>query len=356
MARAKLKILFLLEGVTIPASRFRVLQFLEHFEAAGVEATTWFGYGPEYNRMASTPYGAAYKLGARLRRVAGAPLAATHDVVFVQRPALPFTALPEAIVAGLNPRVLFDFDDNLKVNGAGEEVPSRTQTFERLIALSAHVIAGNGFLAGQAGAAAKTTIIPTVLDAQKYAPGPSRFEREEGPVIGWMGTAGNFPSVRTVLPALERTLEANPKAIARFVSNARLPELEGHPQVEQIAWRADEEVEQLRAFDVGLMPLEDTVLTRGKCGFKMIQYMSVGVPVVASAVGANVEIFEGSGAGELMAPGEDWGEALGRAVERTEGARREVGEAGRTRVLERYSVRGVLPKYLDLFDALAARR
>jgi glycosyltransferase involved in cell wall biosynthesis len=355
LGRAKLKILFMLEGVTIPASRFRVLQFLEHFEAAGVEATTWFGYGPEYNRLARTPYGAVYKLGARLRRAAGAPLAATHDVVFVQRPSLPFTAWPEQVVAGLNGRVLFDFDDNLKVDGAGAEVPSRARTFERLVALSARVIAGNAFLADQADAPEKTTVIPTVLDAQRYAPGPSRFAREEGPVIGWMGTSGNFPSVRTILPALERTLAAHPRAIARFVSNARMPELEGHPQVEQIAWRADEEVDQLRAFDVGLMPLEDTVLTRGKCGFKMIQYMSVGVPVVASAVGANVEIFEGSGAGSLVAPGEDWGEALGRAVGRPEGSRREVGEAGRARVLERYSVRGVLPEYLGLFDALAAK-
>ncbi len=95
--------------------------------------------------------------------------------------------------------------------------------------------------------------------------------------------------------------------------------------------------------------LDDTELTRGKCGFKMLQYMAVGVPVLSSAVGANIDLFEGSGAGLLVAPGDDWGARLLELV-----AQRnrfpQLGEAGRAHVVQRYSVEAVVDDYVRVFE------
>ena len=344
----------LIEGVTVPASRFRALQFIAPLRARGVEITVRHGYGPLYNRMARTSMGTPYKLATSLRRVVGGLDAGRFDVVFVQRPALPFTPLPEQLIAAINPRVVFDFDDNLFINAAGQPEPTRERTFRAIVAASRHVICGNQFLAAQAARPETSTIIPTVLDTDRYTPGRSALASDARVLLGWMGTAANFRSLRLVLPDVLDALARHPDARFRLVSNGSLPELADHPQVEQVAWRADQEVDQLRAFDVGLMPLEDTITSLGKCGFKMIQYMAVGRPVIASAVGANVEIFEGSGAGALVAPGASWADALDAVIEATPAARDAQGQAARAHIVAHYSVSGVLDAHLNILECVAA--
>ena len=170
---------------------------------------------------------------------------------------------------------------------------------------------------------------------------------------GW-GTAGNFPFLRTVLPQLLELLSARPNALLRLVSNQRFGPLEGHPQVEQIAWTKASELGHLRAFDVGIMPLDDTPLTRGKCGFKMIQYMAVGTPAVAADVGANRDIVPGPGHGaKLVAPGE-WTQALVEMLDASScSPRPRMGAAARARIEANYSILGVLPRYLELFRQVA---
>src|SRR5690606_7265729 len=153
-----------------------------------------------------------------------------------------------------------------------------------------HVVAGNAHLANLARAPHKTTIIPTAVDTDTYRPPPER--NHNMPVtIGWMGTSGNFASLRTALPAVLEVLSARPRVRLRIVSNAPIEELFGRKQVEQVEWSRKRELELLQSFDIGLMPLEDTEITRGKCGFKMLQYMATGSAVASSAVGANVEIY-----------------------------------------------------------------
>src|SRR5690606_15523920 len=132
-----------------------------------------------------------------------------------------------------------------------------------------HVIAGNRYLADLANSPAKTTVIPTVVDTDVYRPiedvSPAR------PVtIGWMGSSGNFGSLRLIVPAVVKVLEALPNVRFRIVSNAPFHELQGVPKVEQIPWSRDREIALLQSFDLGLMPLENSEATLGKCGFKMI--------------------------------------------------------------------------------------
>lgn len=345
-----MRVLFLCEGESIPATRFRVGQFIPHFEDHGLSCEVRFGYGADYARQ-SARFGGVYKLAWRARRVAFAADADEFDVVFIQRPTFPQTALAEELVNWLNPRTIFDFDDSLWIGPGGVESKARRRGFDKTVDMCAHLIAGNDFLAKEAGHPEKTTVIPTVIDAARYVPG--MITNPQGIVIGWMGTAGNFPFLEAAVPSLKTVLAKYPEAKLRLVSNAEFLPLKEHPQVEQIRWQATTEIKLLQSFDIGLMPLIDSALTRGKCAFKMIQYMSVGRPVVVSAVGANQDVFgDGTKPPGRILSGFDWGDALSELIEDAS-LRQAMGECGRERVEAFYSVRAVLPRYLEIFHAIA---
>lgn len=333
----------------MPASRFRVGQFLDHWRAAGIECDVRYGYGDRYNSLVGTRIAAPYKLLSRLKRIPYAADADEFDLVFVQRPALPQSAAPERLLNWLNPNTIFDFDDSL-VHGPTQQVePNRVRTFQAIIDSCRHVIAGNRYLARTADAPQKTTIIPTVIDTDAYVPARRRSDTK---VVGWMGTAGNFCMLDFLIEPLRALHERRPDITIRLVSNAPYKPLEGLEHVEQIRWSKDRELELLQSFDVGLMPLEDADVSRGKCAFKMIMYMAVGTPVVVSAVEANVDVMGDVDAGRVMPTFADWDIAIEELIDNPD-LRARQGAAGRARVETEYSVASVVPKYLTLFERLA---
>lgn len=344
-----MRILFLCEGETIPASRFRVAQFLPYFEEHGISCDLRFGYGINYSSN-SARFGGLYKLLSRARRVAFAADADEFDVIFLQRPTFPHSAIGETLVNWINPRTLFDFDDSLWIGPSGKPSLLRSTAFRSAVRGCAHIIAGNEFLATFANHPEKTTVIPTVIDASRYV--PSTKDRDESVVIGWMGTSGNFPFLEDIVPSIRKTLEKYPHAKFRIVSNSDFKPLLSHPRVEQIRWQSDTEIPLLQSFDIGLMPLTDSDLTRGKCAFKMIQYMSVGRPVVVSAVGANRDVFgcNSPPPGRMVSTFE-WEDPLSELIEDAR-LRKILGENGRERVERNYSIAAVLPIYLRLFEKL----
>lgn len=343
------RVLFLTEGPESPGSRFRCLQFFTHFERLGFECVAGFSYDQRYNDVFERPWAPAYKLAGRLRRMALLLADRRADLIVLHKTTLPMSGLPEWLRSMSKTPLVFDFDDAIYLGPGGTPQPSRRAAFERVVSVADHLIAGNRHLADVAGQPQRTTIIPSVVDTALYFPGPAR--RRDELVIGWMGTASNFPSLRMALPSVLAVVERLPRARVRIVSNGELPELANHPRVEHWRWNAEGELRALQSFDVGLMPLEDNELTRGKCGFKMIQYMAVGVPVLASAVGANLDIFASSNAGALVAPGEDWGRALEALLARRDEFA-QLGAAGREHVDAKYSVCSVVEKYREIFERL----
>lgn len=350
-----MRILFLTEGTTVPASRFRVGQFLPYFRDRGLECVVRAGYGDHYNQIAPTPLGTPYKMSKRLLRIIRSVDAAAFDVVFLQRPAVPHTPLPEQLIHRLNRRTIFDVDDAIFLNADGTANQRYEHTFSTIVDEVCHVICGNDFLAQAAAAPQKTTIIPTVIDCERYSPATDRqkyLADDKELIIGWMGTAGNFKSLDLVVPALRQVLDKHENTRFRVVSNARFKPLADHPQCESIPWSADAEIDLLRSFDIGLMPLLDIPVSYGKCGFKMIQYMAVGTAVVSSSVGANIDIFEGSGAGFLADNTAEWVQALELLINDAL-KRRRCGESGRQHVLKNYSIRSVIDQYMALFEEVA---
>ncbi|QED28704.1 glycosyltransferase family 4 protein [Microvenator marinus] len=342
-----MKILFVTDGIHTPASRFRCSQFFEHFEKSGIEVDIRYGYGAAYNDAINRPYALAYKAIGRLRRAYHQLFYKDADLIFLQRTAFPHSGLVEEVGSMRDVPIIFDFDDSLFVNGKGEFSARRGVAFATAVRVSNHLIAGNRYLANQAGRLDKTTIIPTVIDTEMYRPRIAPKSNAKI-VVGWMGTAGNFPFLESLVPELRLLLDRRSDVIVRIVSNRVFKPLAGVERVQQIQWSPQLEVDWLQSFDIGLMPLVDSPLTRGKCAFKMIQYMAVGIPVVVSPVGANLEVFESKESIGFMPTGE-WFEALDALVDDTS-LRRRMGAAGRERAVAEYSIESVLPRYLNLFE------
>lgn len=350
-----MRILFLTEGTLAPSSRFRVLQFLPHFEREGIECDVVPGYGPRYNELAKSRLAAPYKLYARSQRFVRSWTRPRPDLLFLQRPILPFTPLPEHLLTMRDIPSVFDVDDAIFYAPDSSDSARRWQTFRYCVRRASHYFAGNAFLAEQGGAPEKTSIMPTVIDTDRYHPGVSTLRRPGEVVIGWIGSATTTRYLDQVLPALQRVRDRYPQVRVRVVSAQMPPHLAAEERFEFIPWSLDGELDALHSFDIGIMPMEQTRVSLGKCGFKMIQYMAMGTAVVADPFGANAEIFEGSGAGALASSPDEWTAALSQLIEDTE-YRRQCGENARAHAEARYSIRAVLPRYLAHFERLHAAR
>lgn len=352
-----MRILFVTEGTHAPSSRFRVQQFIPHFEAVDIQCTVAAGYGPRYNAIASTRWGAAYKLAARSKRFVQGLDAARYDILFVQRPILPFSPLPEEVLTRINPRMIFDVDDAVFLGANSQTSPRRRQTFERCVELSTHYIAGNDFLAQNGGCLNKTSVIPTVIDTDLYRPAKrtqANTMDDETIVIGWIGSRTTVRYVDQVLPALRELRDRYPQVVVRIVCSHMPEHLSAEERFEFIPWTKEGEITAIQSFDIGIMPMEDTQISQGKCGFKMIQYMATGIPVVSSPVGANASIFQGSNAGALATTQQEWIDALADLLDDRD-YRQNCGADAREHAVAHYSVRAVLPRYLSLFQAVAKR-
>jgi glycosyltransferase involved in cell wall biosynthesis len=176
-----------------------------------------------------------------------------------------------------------------------------------------------------------------VVDADRY---PAAALAGKPPVLGWIGspaTAHYLAPIAGVLARVQRRTGARVRVIG--VDASALPGVDA----ESVAWSEAGEGEVLASLDVGLMPLTDTPWERGKCGYKLIQYMACGLPVVSSPVGAALDIVEANESG-LFADGDAaWEAALERLVTDPD-ARVRMGERGRERVRTAYSLAVQAPR------------
>jgi glycosyltransferase involved in cell wall biosynthesis len=162
-----------------------------------------------------------------------------------------------------------------------------------------------------------------------------------------VGHADNLCYLRRLEPVFGALARRFPGLVLRVVCSE--PYESGALPVENVPWTLEQEVCNLRAMDIGLMPLEDDPWTRGKCGYKALQYMAVGVPVVCSPVGMNVEIIHEGENGLLAADGSDWERQLARLIESAE-LRQRLGAAGRRSVKEQYSLAVLAERLAEMLN------
>lgn len=348
-----------------PSQRFRVEAFLPYLRDHGVDVEySWILDAGEvrdfYGRkgVGAKARVAVRALFRRLASLVPRPWCSPFDVVLVQREAhFLFGAWSERIAAKRAP-VIFDFDDAIWIPAVSEgnrrfSFLKNVKKVPEVIALAHTVVAGNDHLADYARTLnSNVHMVPTCVDTERYRPVPRRSG--EPVVIGWSGSASTVAHLRLIIPVLRRLREKYGERI-RF-------KIVGDPgfAVEDLgirgeAWSVDTEVQSLQAMDVGLMPLPDDAWALGKCGFKALTYMAVGVPALISPVGVNVKIVQDGRNGFTPANDEEWVARISELIEDAE-LRRRIGDAGRKTVEEGYSLHRWSDTILGLIREAANRR
>jgi glycosyltransferase involved in cell wall biosynthesis len=335
------------------STRFRILQWA----SALADANFTLQLEPFYPASASRlvhgrRFGIAtllMLLRASLRRIRLLlRLSASADVLLIHRELFPL-GWPVLLnrLRRFRGAILYDYDDAMFLpqrRGRGLlERLERLDTPARLMAMSHVVLAGNPFLAEYAARHARRVVpLPTCIDTERFKPAP-RPCSGTAVVLGWIGSHTTSKYLEDLIPALERVAATTP--IELYVVGCATPLHPKGVKLVQRDWSLDREVEDFQRCDIGVYPLWDDEWSRGKSGFKAIQFMACGVPVVASGVGVTREIVTHGENGFIASSEEEWVRLLSTLV--ADGAlRRQFGDAGRRRVEERYSVRANAPVLL----------
>jgi glycosyltransferase involved in cell wall biosynthesis len=345
--------------------RYRAQQFVPYLESAGYRCVIWpFSTSGLYAALQSKGQLATkvlHMLFCTMRRILEIATVSRFDLVVINREVFPFFApLAEKLVLRSNARVVFAFDDAIHVghhdisqfNHAWLYKFKYGNGIEEILRRSIHVVAGNRILADYARQFnAHVSVVPTVVDCSLYVPRQPRKNGTEPITVGWIGSRSTFHHLFDIEPALKRLAEANPgKVCFRAFGYSK-----GHldlPDFESLPFRLDGEVEYLGSIDIGIMPLPDTEWTRGKCAFKAIQYMAMGIPTVASPVGITGDIVRHDVNGLLATSIDDWFNSLNRLVNDGE-LRRRLGLRGRRTIQDSYSLQAWGPRIASLFDQLS---
>jgi glycosyltransferase involved in cell wall biosynthesis len=341
-----------LYGPKAASPRYRLMQYASGLRDNGVDLEVKGLLGDEYilKTFAGENYPPWNLLGACLERVRILVRQHNYDVVIVHVELFPF--LPGLIESRLiRVPYIYDFDDAFFLKYKSERFKRVSMLlqdkFDPIVSRASAVTAGNKYLVDYARRwNPETVYLPTVVDTDRYTPAPSRCDRIF--TVGWIGS----PSTAVYLSDLVRPLaELAKEGPVRFVViGARCPPIE-LVDIVHLPWDEETEVSLINTFDVGVMPLFDDDWCRGKCALKLIQYMACGVPVVGSAVGANLQVVTDD-CGFLASDAEAWCEYLGRLRDNVS-LRSSMGAAGRKRVESLYSLGKALPIMLKTIKKVA---
>lgn len=203
---------------------------------------------------------------------------------------------------------------------------------------------GNGYLAKRAKKSGAREIIhlPTVIDAERYTPSP-KLGGDSRLKIGWIGSPSTLKHLKGILPVLEKLNKKEPFNLVIIGGGESI----GFSGTEiLVPWSEEEEVKEIQRLDIGIMPLTDTSWERGKCAYKLIQYMACGLPVIVSSVGVNNEVILQGVNGFLPAHENEWISYLYQLMADKE-LRVQMGKEGVKTVQHHYTVQGNFNTYLN---------
>jgi len=336
------------------SSRLRFLDFIEPLAGRGIDVVAAPLMSDAYLRAVYGGRRPSFRglLSAYVERVARLLERRRFDVVWLEKEALPWlpASVEERLLGGV-PYVM-DLDDAwyLRYEEHRSSAVRRALggKFARLARGARVVTAGNPHLAAWARGcgAVRVEVVPTVVDVTRYGvePPPARSR----PVVGWMGSPSSAKYLDTIAGSLARLGE---RARIRVVGEGGAASLVG-VSVERADWSEEGEAAALTGFDIGVMPLVDGPWERGKCGYKLIQYMAAGRPVVASPVGVNTMLVRDGVNGFLAEDGDAWIRALDTLISDAD-LRVEMGRRGRLLVEREYSREAVAPRLEEILRRAA---
>lgn len=275
-----------------------------------------------------------------------------YDVVFIHREAVPVgPPIFEWLITNVfRKKVVFDFDDAiwLKNTSSTNSVIAwfkRYKNANDTCKWAWKVSCGNRYLADHAAQFNPNVVVnPTTIDTEHHHNRVKTYG--EGPVIiGWTGTHSTIKYLHALIPILKR-LEKEFDFELLVIAD-RNPEFD-LKRFRFISWNKETEIDDLLNMDVGVMPLENDRWAQGKCGFKALQYMALGIPAIVSPVGVNTQIVNHGQNGWVCNTEVEWEQTLRNILEKRAGLK-DLSQAARNTIEERYSVRSNTSNFLHLF-------
>jgi glycosyltransferase involved in cell wall biosynthesis len=275
-----------------------------------------------------------------------------YSIVFIHREALlNGSYLFEWLFSISKAKLIFDFDDAIWLPNVSEEnkklewIKNYKKT-SKIISLANEVIAGNKYLKNYALQFNKNvTIIPTTIDTNYHVPCK---QTKESICIGWTGTSTTIKHFELIIPVLKKLKEIyGSKIYFKLIGDANFKTSE--IEIETSPWKLETEIYDLQEIDIGIMPLPDDEWSKGKCGFKGLQYMALEIPAIMSPVGVNKEIINDGVNGFLASNESDWIKKLSMLIDSIE-LREQIGKNGRITIVERFSVESQKNNYLNIIS------
>ena len=330
-----MKVLFLIQGFSVAASRYRVLQYIPYLESKGVEIKVSL-----YPKTLKENF----RFFNELSR---------YDIVFLQRKR--FNQPRLGLLRRRAKRILYDFDDSVMYRNSKAKDPissTRRRRFVQMVKNCDFVIAGNEFLKREVLSFNQNVeVIPTGIDQERYHLKTYPVQQERV-TLGWIGDHGSIHYLEKMRPIFDRISAKYPHVELKIVCDTFFDC--DRIKVIKKNWSSEEEVSDLQGLDIGLMPLVDDPWSWGKCGLKIIQYQGVGVPVVCTPVGINKDLVEDGTNGFWAMTPEEWEEKLSLLIENP-GLREQMGREGRRRVLQDYTYQACAPRLFSILTRVVEK-
>src|SRR3972149_9388817 len=326
------KVYFLIQEWEHPASRYRVLQYIPFLKESQIEAKVAIFPDSFFKWMI---------LFSEIQHC---------DTLFVQKKRLWHWQL--WYLRRKRIRIIYDFDDAVMfkspVDGGGRSF-KRQWTFARMVKYSDYVIAGNRYLKSKAMVYNKhnVIIIPTSIDTDKYTI-KDYSKSKEKVTIGWIGSKSSLPFLKELIPAFDHLANQHDMKL-KIICNDFF-DCNKMPVVKKM-WKLEDENTDLQDIDIGLVPLPNHEWTKGKCATKLLQYLSVGIPVVCSPVGVHNEIIKEGVNGLFAVSNQEWIEKI-NLLAHDKTLRERIGLEGKKTVDSHYSLKANIPKFINAIKGI----
>jgi len=338
------------------SSRLRFFQYLPYLNSQGIDVDISYFLSSDYIERRQQGLGVfAEALKSFYRRVTALLQKGGYDLIWIEKECFPWlpTLLETPFLGARLPFVL-DYDDAVFHRyDQHRNVIVRKLLSEKhriLMKRSALVIAGNRYLEEFAMSSGATHVatLPTAIDLGRYIQ-VDQFSARHNPVrIGWIGQRSTAKFLKPLVNLFSKLGQDEGVSFRAIGIDPRVHEL----PMEGVDWSEETEVAAIKDLDIGIMPLTDGPFERGKCGYKLIQYMGCGLPVVASPVGVNKEIVDHGVTGFLAETEAEWFNAF-RTLIKDAALRERMGRAGRLKVERQFSTNVTAPRLAELLKQAA---
>lgn len=340
-----------------PSQRFRFEHYLPYLKKEGIQYRCFplmddKGYKimQKKGRILKKSWTIASGFFRRIKMLVQLP---QYDMVYIHREAFPAgPPLFEYIISRImKKKVIFDFDDAIFLTddnqGSGiKRLIKHRSKIASICRWATKVSCGNNYLAEFAKQYNhRVQIIPTVVNTNLRH---NRLkDQTSGLTIGWTGSHSTLIYLEEIYPYIGKLQE---EFNFEFIIIANRDPQPSNIRYRYISWNESTEIQDLLQLNIGIMPLSDTEWSRGKCGFKAIQYMALGIPAVVSDVGVNREIVDDGLNGFIISKPEQWYSTLKKLLH-DQDLRIQMGKQGREKIIQQYSVESMKENFIQMINS-----